>query len=399
MEDKKLRIALVNQRYGEEVNGGSEYYTKRLAEHLKMLYDVEVLTTKAMDYMTWEDYYDKDIENINGVTVRRFSVAHKRNLFGMKLYWRIPYHIPFGKAFWEERWMDAQGPYCPDLIHYIETHKDDYAVIIFVTYLYYQTVRGVPAAADRAILLPTAHDEPYIYMDIFKRLFQTAKGIIYLTPEEKTFVEEHFSLSGKPNCVTGAGVDLPESIDNIRFREKYNIQSEYLIYVGRIEPSKGCKEMFRIFDKYKRLHPDNPVKLVLLGKSIMDIPEREDIISLGFVSEEDKFDGISGAEALWLPSQFESLSIVVLEAMSLGVPVIVNGKCEVLKGHCQRSGAGFWYQNAEEAIHAIDTVLNNIRRESIYEKAKHYIEEKYKWEIIIEKIDRLIRDIASSCKI
>lgn len=393
MEDKKLRIALVNQRYGEEVNGGSEYYTKRLAEHLRMLYDVEVLTTKAMDYMTWEDYYDKDIEDINGVTVRRFSVAHKRNLFGMKLYWRIPYHISFGKAFWEEKWMDAQGPYCPDLIRYIETHKGDYAVIIFVTYLYYQTVRGVPAAADRAILLPTAHDEPYIYMDIFKRLFQTAKGMIYLTPEEKAFVEEHFPLSDKPNCVTGAGVDLPDSIDNTRFRKKYVIQSDYLIYVGRIEPSKGCKEMFRIFDKYKRLHPDNSVKLVLLGKSIMDIPERDDIISLGFVSEEDKFDGISGAEALWLPSQFESLSIVVLEAMSLGVPVIVNGKCEVLKGHCQRSKAGFFYQNDEEAADAIDTILHLEDRKRISEDAKQYISENYQWDTIVRKISRLIDDL------
>lgn len=393
MGSKKLRIALVNQRYGEEVNGGSEYYTKKLAERLKMLYDVEVLTTKAMDYMTWQDYYDRDTEVINGVTVRRFSVTRRRSFPAMKVFWLLRKCLPFGKAFWEERWMDAQGPYCPGLIRYLETHKDDYAVIIFVTYLYYQTVRGVPAAADRAVLLPTAHDEPYVYMNIFRQTFGLPRGLIYLTPEEKSFVETHFPVSDKPNCVTGAGVDLPELVDNARFREKYRIRSEYLIYVGRIEPGKGCKEMFELFRRYKSARPGSDLKLVLMGKSIMDIPQSEDIVPLGFVSEEDKFDGICGAQALWLPSQFESLSIVVLEALSLGVPVIVNGKCEVLKGHCARSQAGFWYQSGDEAAAAIDAVLCIEDRERISEKARQYIAENYQWDAIVGKIGRLIDDL------
>lgn len=72
------RIAFVNQRYGLEVNGGSEYYTRLMAERLAKYYEVDVLTTKAVDYTTWKDWYVRDVETINGVTVRRFSVAQER---------------------------------------------------------------------------------------------------------------------------------------------------------------------------------------------------------------------------------------------------------------------------------------------------------------------------------
>ena len=68
------RIALVNQRYGTEVNGGSEYYTRLIAERLTDDFEVDVITTKALDYTTWENYYKADSEDINGVHVLRFHV-------------------------------------------------------------------------------------------------------------------------------------------------------------------------------------------------------------------------------------------------------------------------------------------------------------------------------------
>ena len=86
------RIALVNQRYGLEVNGGSEYYTRMIAERLANRYEVEVLTTKAVDYTTWKDWYARDVETIHGVTVRRFpldSAAVPRNGSGSKSRGRI----------------------------------------------------------------------------------------------------------------------------------------------------------------------------------------------------------------------------------------------------------------------------------------------------------------------
>lgn len=389
----KKRIALVNQRYGAEVNGGSEYYTRQLAEHLVSFYDVEVLTTKALDYVTWKNYYQQDKEQIQGVSVKRFTVSSSRNVSAMRNFERLQRYIPLLSEYWGNCWVDAQGPYVPDLVQYIKEHKDDYAAIIFVTYLYYPTVKGLPQAADRSILLPTAHDEPYIYYKVYNSLFLSAKCLAYLTPEEKAFVESRFPVKDKENCICGTGVDVPEKTDSAAYRKKYGLEQPYLIYVGRIDENKGCIEMFHIFRKYKEMHPNDPLKLVLMGKSAIQIPKESDIVYQGFVSEEDKFNGVSGAEALWLPSKYESLSIAVLEAMALGTPVIVNGNCEVLKGHCERSGAGIYYNEEKDALEELEKLRCNTDRRQMSERGKCYIAENYRWEITVKKLSQLIENM------
>lgn len=388
---KKKKIALINQRYGLEVNGGSEYYTRMLAEHLVEKYDVEVLTTKALDYDTWDNYYTDETETIHGVKVRRFDVDCRRNRIAMKIYGKLRKIFPPLRDWAEENWVDAQGPRCSALVSYVEQNKDQYDVFIFVTYLYYPTAKGLEKVSDKTILVPTAHDEPYIYFDYYKNVFEKAAGLVYLTHEEKEFVEKVFSVACKPNKVCGSGVELPDAVDGNQFKSKYKISEKYIVYVGRIDQGKGCLEMFTIFEAYKKKYPGNHTKLVLMGKEMISIPQREDIISLGFVSEQDKFDGIQGAEALWLPSKYESLSIAVLEALSLGVPVIVNGECNVLKGHCQRSHAGEYYMNPQEALEKLDTVLDS--KNEVSDKAKQYIKKYYQWENIIADISELMEQI------
>jgi glycosyltransferase involved in cell wall biosynthesis len=126
----------------------------------------------------------------------------------------------------------------------------------------------------------------------------------------------------------------------------------------------------------------------------MKIPEHPGIHYLGFVSEEDKFDAVAGAVALWLPSQFESLSISVLEAMSLSVPVLVNGKCEVLKGHCQKSGGGFAYTDYEECEKALSCLVKDeTKRDRMGKNAYDYIEQNYLWDKIMRKIKTIIEGI------
>ncbi len=392
----KEKIAIVNQRYGLEVNGGSEYYTRQLAEHLTAQYEVEVLTTQALDYDTWENYYPDDVEIIRGVTVRRFEVKGKRRALAMSFWGRMQKYCPFFRKYSGARWIAAQGPVAPMLIQYIKDHKDEYQIIFFVTCLYYPAVNGIKIAAEKSILLPTAHDEPYIYYPVYHDAFMKPKALIYLTPEEKKFVESHFNVSQKPNCVCGSGVDIPETVDSGYFREKYGIEGDYLIYAGRIDESKGCSEMFHIFKAYREQNPDVEIRLVLLGKRVMEIPDDENILSLGFVPEQDKFDGISGAKALWLPSRYESLSLAVLEAMGLGTPVIVNGRCEVLKGHCDRSGAGLYYLDERQALEDLKSLMDMENYDRMSENAKAYVRENYRWDIAAKRIDELLMQIIIS---
>ena len=143
-----------------------------------------------------------------------------------------------------------------------------------------------------------------------------------LQNEEKDLVHSIFHNEDVPYEVCGVGVDVPTTVDADRFKKKYNLDN-YVIYVGRIDEGKDCPRLFNYFMEYKKRNKNN-LKLVLMGKAVCEIPKHPDIISLGFVTDEDKFDGISGAKALILPSKFESLSISVLEAMTLSKPVIVN---------------------------------------------------------------------------
>lgn len=388
------KIAFINQRYGLEVNGGSEYYTRLIAEKLNGIYDVEVLTTTAIGYDTWENYYNEGIETIEGVKVRRFKVDRPRDVESFNEMTGQLMANPQRTLEDELKWIDAQGPVSDDLIDYIVSHQQEYDLFVFVTYLYYLTAKGLPKVAEKAVLIPTAHNEPYIFFSAYKDIFVKPKGIIYLTDEEKEFVHETFNNSNIQNIVAATGVDIPDSISESHFRKKFRIRNKYIIYVGRIDSTKGCDTLFNYFMVYKHRHPEDKLKLVLMGKKAIDIPNHPDIISLGFVSEEDKYNGLSGAEALILPSEFESLSISVLEAMALKIPVVVNGKCDVLKGHCLKSNGGLYYNDYCEFEGILNWMKANPKGWSIMgDNAKRYIDENYQWKVIVGKIVELFNSI------
>lgn len=386
------KIAFINQRYGLEVNGGSEYYTRLMAEHLCDHYEVHVLTTKALDYMTWEDFYECDTERINDVAVHRFSVDAPRNQkkfndINSELLDKAEHSLSD-----EKKWMEEQGPLCRKLIQYIEENKDIYDVFIFVTYLYYLTSVGLPKVAEKSILIPTAHDEPYIYFKSFKEIFCSPKAIIFLTDEERQFVQKTFHNQNISHDTFAVGIDIPQNTNAQTFFEEKKL-SDYIVYVGRIDENKGCQWLFQYFQEYKKRNPGD-LKLVLMGKSVMDIPQNTDIVSLGFVSEEEKFNGIAGAKALILPSQFESLSISALEAMSVGTPVIMNGKCEVLKAHCVKSNAGLYYNDYFEFEACVNYLTEHeVERKIMGKCGIQYIKNNYCWDVILDKFDRIIEAI------
>lgn len=406
-----MKIAFINQRYGMEVAGGSESYTRamaeKLSEYLKDTGSVEVLTSKALSYITWEDHYEKDVEEIGGVTVRRFSAKHKRSRVlqrGAGILMRR-FHMHF--KWLEELRLKARGPYVPGLVSYIKEHKDEYDAFVFVTYLYYPAYFGAREVYDKAWFIPTAHDEEPIYMNIYKELFTKVRGIVYLTGEEKAFTERLFGNQRVPNRVLGMGISVKEDADGERFRSKYGIEGDYLVFAGRIEKNKGCGELVDYFIRYqedacgKGRHEEGRreegeaehtamekkggtgLTLVLMGKSFMELPKREDIRYVGFVSDRDKYDGMKGAKVICLPSRYESFSISLLEGMAYGNPALVNGNCEVLKGHMERSGGGFSYTGYEEFKEGLTKLLEPFVNEETGKKAAAYVREEYGWDRII----------------
>ena len=154
------KIAIINQRYGLEVNGGSELYSRQIAERLAAKYEVEVLTSCAIEYVNWANHYKEGVETINGVTVRRFKTHHERV---QRIFSALDSEMlrnPEADKELSDEWIEQMGPYCPDLVDYIDEHQDEYDAVIIVTYLYYPAVKSMPRVKDKVIFIPTAHQDP-----------------------------------------------------------------------------------------------------------------------------------------------------------------------------------------------------------------------------------------------
>jgi glycosyltransferase involved in cell wall biosynthesis len=393
-----VKLAIVVQRYGAEISGGAELHARYIAERLARHAEVEVLTTCAKDYITWANELPAGEERVNGVLVRRFAVAHPRNTedFGRRS------HLVFERAHSiqdELGWLDSEGPASPSLVRYLKQAADRFDFFIFFSYRYYHAWHGVRAVAGKAILVPTAERDPAAGLSIFAPIFRGVRALMFNSLEERAMLQ---AIAGQPlpGVVVGVGSAIPERTQPWRFKKKLGLRRPYAIYIGRIDENKGCKELFAYFERYAEMYP-NGLDLVLIGSAILPIPKHPRIRHAGFVSDEDKFDALAGADVLIMPSAYESLSMVALEAWALGRPVLANGRCDVLRGQCVRSNAGLYYENFDEfaeALYALEAsgpigpILGRHGREFF---KRHYawpvIERKY-----LEMFDRLKREPATA---
>jgi len=204
-----MRIAFIIQRYGSEILGGSEYHCRLIAERLAERHDVEVLTTCARDYITWNNEYPEGADRVRGVTVRRFANAHPRDITAFNRYSDWIFNNPHTRED-ELEWLRQQGPWCPQLIEHIERHARKYDALIFFTYLYAPTVLGLKVAPARSILVPTAHDEPAIHLGIYQEMFGLPAAIAYNTEVERRFLTGEFAITAVAEETVGCGVDLPQ---------------------------------------------------------------------------------------------------------------------------------------------------------------------------------------------
>ncbi|RMZ58152.1 glycosyltransferase [Chryseobacterium nematophagum] len=413
----KDKIAIVVQRYGFEINGGAELHARLLAEKLSNIYDVEIITTCAIEHEFWNNHYPEGVEMINGIKVRRFKTlkkdVQKFDLFKIiinNLYkynnrklsiLNFPYVYYKRKqnknAFNFNQWLEVQGPFSNNLIHFIKEKKENYKAFIFFTYLYHPSNIGIKEVAEKSILIPTAHDEPQFYLDGYTQLFSSAKFIMYNTQIEKNLVEKVYPQTKNIKSEL-AGIGFDDYDITISELPTYLHQKKYFIYIGRIVEDKGCVMMIEYFNHFKKTYPEyQDMKLVLVGKNALDkkITQGDDIILTGFVDDNLKNTLLANACALIMPSFYESLSLITLEAMLLKIPVIVNKNCEVLYSHIEKSETGKSFSNNDEFSQALIFYINQKKDDLVSEgnKAKDYVLKNYSWNTIIHKFNSAIKSL------
>jgi glycosyltransferase involved in cell wall biosynthesis len=235
------------------------------------------------------------------------------------------------------------------------------------------------------VLIPTAERDPALGLAMFGPIFRGVRAIMYNSPEEQLLIRAAASNAHVPSVVVGIGSEVPAAVDPARARAKFGLAGPYVVYVGRIDANKGCAELFDFYARYAADRPDAPT-LVLIGKPVLEIPKRPFIKHIGFVDDADKFDVVAGATALVMPSYYESLSMVALEAWALGRPVIANACCDVLLGQCLRSNGGLYYASAEEFGAVLDRVLrDDALVDRLGQNGRLFYERHYSWAVIDRK--------------
>lgn len=402
------KIAVVIHRYSIEISGGSEAHAKLLTERLAEKYDVEVLTTTTRDTF-FDNYYPEGDEIANGIKIKRFNVGaksrrktghylrHNQRYKHRKLSLTNFFYLPLLRFIYRtrtdydrlfEQWIQTRGFYSPDLLQYINDNKDKYTTFIFLTYLFYPTYKGLQSVGYKSIFIPTAHDEPFFYFNGMERVFNAPKFIMYNTHAEKELVESNYPQTKSiKSDIAGVGFDkqayTPQSV---------NVDSKYFVYIGRINKGKGCDELIGNFLKYKRKYKSD-LKLVMIGSSqLKNIKPSDDVIFTGFVTEDEKLTYLQNSEALIIASHFESLSMVTLEAMLMGKPVLVTGTNDVLRQHVETSKAGYSYYGQKDFNEKINNILNlsDTEKNELAKNGINYVETNYDWNSIITKFDKAI---------
>jgi glycosyltransferase involved in cell wall biosynthesis len=407
-----VKIAFIVQRYGAEILGGSEYHCRLIAERMAARHEVEVLTTCARDYITWKNEYPEGTDRIRGVTVRRFASARTRDIERFNQYSDWIFHHDHGRDD-ELKWLEEQGPWCPALLDYLGRHHRQYDALIFFTYLYAPTVLGLGIDPARSILVPTAHDEPAIHLGLYRELFGEATTVAFNTEVERHFLKTTFEMRLVAEETVGCGVDLlqdeplqaheePEDEEaahkalpahlrarGTAFRRRHRLHGQFLLYGGRIDAGKGCEELIEYFTSYKE--QGGEATLALMGVKLMQLPEVPWVRFAGLLSERERLQALEAATVVVVPSPFESLSLLALEAMAVGTPILCNARAEVLVDHCHRSNAGLYYQDRDEFIECAKLLLADDRlRERMGRNGREYVRRNYRWDVIMQKYDRLM---------
>jgi len=434
-----VKIAFVVQRYGAEVLGGSEHLCRLVAERLAGSHDVDVLTSCAQDYVTWKNEYPEGSDRIRGVTVRRFASAVTRDIEAFNTYSDWIYNNPHSRAD-EMEWLKQQGPWCPGLIEFLRRNHQQYDVLMFFTYLYAPTVLGLEIAPARSVLVSTAHDEPAIRLEIFKDVFRKPAALCYLTESERRFVEVQFSERPLLEEVVGVGIDpaqqqpypripapspddepMPstaggdasepdtstedeaatlDSPAHLRargavFRRRHRLYGPMVLYGGRIDPGKGCEELIQYFTEYVKDGGD--ATLVLMGAKLMVLPEEPFIRFAGRLSDRERLQALEAATVVVCPSPYESLSLLALEALSVGTPVLVNARSAVLVEHCVRSNGGLFYADRDEFVESLKLLVgDDALRAALGRNGVEYVRENYRWDVVLGKYERLFAKIRNA---
>ncbi len=408
---KKIGFVIID--FGDRAQGGEVFHGRMLAERLRPYYNVEILTStnSGID----GERYPEGVSSEKGLTIRRFNDTpvdpehkriHARKAKGMR---RLRYYLgrlgllglitkshPEWKAGQKAdiKYLKAQNSHKSGLLQYLALHGKEYDALLFINMYNSSTVLGCMTVPEKSILIPLAHPTRALYNPVFSSLFTRVRHIAFNAAAEQRMCRRVFGPHMAPNSVVGVGIELDPAAQWETVKEKYNLPEGYILYLGRITKSK-IGSLIPDFRRYRdKYNPDAKLVLAGGGGNKINFPDDPSVIFTGFVTGEEKTAVIQHATLMVNPSTKESLSLLMLESMANGIPVIVNGKSEVMRDHCLASGAAFYYDNPKDFRRKLHRLLTDgALRKEMGGKGMEYVRTHYDWDVIIGKLRTLIDNL------
>lgn len=383
------KIGFVIPWYGEDIPGGAEMELREVATHLQRAgMDVEILTTCVREFSAdWnENYYSAGTAVVEDIAVRRFPVRRRDTA----AFDRVNRRLMEGQhlSLQEEKTFVEEMVNSPQLYEYLKDASDDYALYVFIPYMFGTTYYGMQACPEKSVLIPCFHDEAYLYLRLFRQAYIQARGIIYNAMPEMELANKVYDFTTTEQICMGIGMDTNICANADAFRKAYRIQKPFLLYAGRKDAGKNVHTLLRYFAEYKQRHGDSDLQLVLIGGGSIEIPAsvRDDVYDLGFVSRQDKYDAMAAAELLCQPSHNESFSLVIMESWLCGRPVLVHSQCAVTRDFARRANGGLYFRNYFEFEGCVQYILTQPEQaRTMGQNGGAFVRENFDWDVIVEK--------------
>lgn len=387
----KGRIAFVPARYGKDVIGGAEIVMSHLATGFRDRgWEVEVLTTCAMDHFRWDNVLPAGRSEQDGIVVHRFpAVLSTAGAERARLEAEIHADRPLSPQE-QQRWMN-DGMRVPELYHHLLDHAAGYRAVVLGPYMFWPAFAGSQVAPERSILWTCLHDEPYAYLDLFKPVLSGVAGLLFQSPPEHDLAHR-ISPRLAPHALTGCGVEVPESYDPEGFCERYGIEGPFVLYAGRREGAKGWERLLEGFAR-ATVHRNLPFSLVTMGGGDVNPPEsvKGRVVDVGFLPDHERDNAFAAASAYLQPSAYEAFSRTIMEAWLAGTPVIANAASAVVAHHCEASGAGLLYDDDLELEEALAFLAEAPEAAAaMATSGRDYVLRNYQWPDVLDRVEAAV---------
>lgn len=240
---------------------------------------------------------------------------------------------------------------------------------------------------------------------IQKRILNGAAAIHALTEKEAKDIQA-FGVDAPiaviPNGIDPAKFQVLPSPSEIEKLYPELAGKKVLLFLGRIHPKKGLDILARAFGQVARGRKD--LHLLIVGpdndsyrNQVERLLESESVIECatftGMLAEREKLAALSRADICAIPSYSEGMSIVVLEAMACGLPVVITRQCYFPE--VAEAGAGIVIEpNADQLADAINKLLDNPRLcKEMGKNGRGLVIEKFTWDKIADQMIKLYEGV------